>query len=547
MRSRVVHDGKGILQLHFSFDPLLVAGVKAIPGRRWDGTEKYWAVPDAHVVAVVELLRPEGFGLCEVTRRLYRERGGTLDLDASPVAEPRGMRRPAGASGPTNERTETLRGASGDFTVSRLNTQVSAAIKAAFRGQIWLVGEVSGFNKAAHKDIVGFHLVERNRHGKVVAEVTTTLFSDSREEIESRLHDAGDPFRLEDEVPVRVRGRVELYVPWGLYRFVIEDLDVDYTLGEATRRRDEIRRRLVAEGILEQNRGLTIPVLPLRVGLVTSLGSDACNDVVQTFRKSGFAFRVVVHGARVQGQQAEPSILNALTWFRARASEFDVLMICRGGGSRTDLAWFDSLTLARAVATFPLPVVVGIGHEADVSVLDFVGWSHKTPTAAAEWVVRQVQTASDRLESHLQDILGRGQQLLKEASSNLARLGPGISEAASALLDFKSSELQRAGEQFLRGARRELTTASRRLEGMATNLGPRATRPLSMEAERIESRRRRLVLLEPRRVIERGYAIVRMSTGKVLTDPSRAPAGTVVVAELKDGSLRLRSEGSEKE
>ena len=547
MRSRIVHGGGGVLQLHFRYNPTLKAAVRAFPGSRWHHDETYWSVPDVNVVAVVDLLLPMDFELCEVTRRLYRERGGSLDVDAAPVAASRTFRQAPTVAKHPNEEGPTWKGASGDFTVSSLNTQVRAALKAAFRGQIWLVGEVSGFKRRGQNDTMWFHLVEHGANGDLIARIEATLFADIREQIESRLHAAGDPFRLEDEIRIRVRGRVDLYTRKGTYQFVIDDLDVDSTLGEAARRRDEIRRRLVAEGILERNRALTFPVLPLRVGLVTSLGSDAYNDVVQTFRKSGFTFRVVVHGSRVQGQQTESSVLNALAWFRARAGDYDVLMICRGGGSRTDLAWFDSLPLARAVATFPLPVVVGIGHEADISVLDFVGRSHKTPTAAAEWVVRQVQTASDKLDRKLHDVLEGGHQLLRGASSNLSLLAPKISRAASALLDAKSSELQRTGEQFLRGARRELSSASSRLEEMAANVGPRASRLLSMEAERIESRRRRLVLLEPRRVVERGYAIVRLSTGKVLTDPDRAPAGTAVVAELKDGSLRLRSEGSEEE
>src|SRR5690606_32177216 len=143
-------------------------------------------------------------------------------------------------------------------------------------------------------------------------------------------------------------GRVELYVPWGSYRFLIEELDVGYTLGEAARRREEIRRRLAEEGLLDRNRALPFPALPLRVGLVTSRGSDAYNDVLSTFKESGFAFRVVADGVRVQGRQTEPSVLNALDWFRAHAAELDVLLICRGGGSRTDLAWFDSEPIARA-------------------------------------------------------------------------------------------------------------------------------------------------------------------------------------------------------
>src|SRR5262249_3678400 len=152
-------------------------------------------------------------------------------------------------------------------------------------------------------------------------------------------------------------------------------------------------RRLTERGLVGRNTSLPFPDLPLRVGLVTSLGSDAFNDVLRTLQESGFAFDVTAHGARVQGRLTEPSVLNALDWVRKRAESFDVVLICRGGGSRTDLSWFDSEQLGAAVATFPVPVVVGIGHEQDLSVLDFVGFRRKTPTAAAAYLVERVQAA----------------------------------------------------------------------------------------------------------------------------------------------------------
>lgn len=544
MSRRVIH-GDRILQIYFPFDDALRAVVKTLPGRYWNGREKHWAVPNAHVVAVVDLLFPEQFEMCNTTRRLYLERGGTLDLETGPVVPSPTARQLSfgdGGEARTHARSQVK---SSDFTVSRLNRQVQAALKATFRAPIWVVAEISGFNKNARKKVVDFQLVERDSHGKVAAEVRATLFEDIRWVTEDQLSAAGNPFRLEDEVQIRARGHVDLYVPWGTYRFVIDELDVDFTLGEAARRREEIRRQLIEEGLLERNRSLSLPVLPLRVGLVTSIESDAYNDVVQTLRRSGFAFHIMVHGVRVQGRQTEPSVLNALARFSARASDIDVLLICRGGGSRTDLAWFDSLVLARAVATFPLPVLIGIGHEKDLSALDLVGWSHKTPTAAAEWLVHQVRTASDMLERQLKGIRDGSRRLMGGASSHLADLASRVPRAATVLIEREATHLRDAMRRLRRGARRELSSASRHLQEVAIRVGPQSSELLSLEAERTESRRRQLVLLEPRRVVERGYAILRLGTGKALTDPRRAPRGTALVAELKGGALRLRSEGSE--
>jgi exodeoxyribonuclease VII large subunit len=527
MSRRVTNDCLGKLQIRFPFDCGLYEIVKALPSRRWHPDESYWSVPEQNVVAVVNRLHPERFDFCETTQRLYYERGGTLVLD--------------GATAPLRPV-----GAASDLTVSQLNDKVRTALKAAFPASIWLVGEISGFNKARRGNFVGFELVDRDAWGQEASRLKAVLFGRTLRDIEYRLAEARNSFQLEDEIRIRVHGRVDLYAPRGSYQFVIEDLDLDYTLGEAAQRQEEARRRLAEEGLLELNRSLSFPLLPLRVGLVTSLESDAYHDVLRTLEESGFAFDVLVHGARVQGRQTEPSVLNALDWFRAHAAELDVLLVCRGGGSRTDLAWFDSEAIARAVATFPVPVVVGIGHERDMSLLDFVGRKAKTPTAAARMLVDRVLEARNVVESRLERILDHAREILEGTSSELERQARQAPLAAKDLLEQRTRTLQDVARRLRLGAGRDLSSASRRVDAIASRLGPYASRQLALESKSVEARRRRLLLLDPRRVVERGYAILRTETGAVLKDPAHAPSGTTLTAELKLGALRLRSEGPEK-
>jgi exodeoxyribonuclease VII large subunit len=363
---RKVEQSGDYLLIQFEYDARLVQLVRALPESRFDREKRVWRVPKDHVVPVVELLEKAGFSFDEATQKLYAER-----------------------------RREGIQ----HLTVSELNARVQSLLAQAFPTPIWVVGEILGYDKNAHKDRVEFHLVER-REGKIIAQVEAILFPEERAWIEGKLERAGRPFALTDEIVVRVLAQVDLWVREGVYRLVIRDIDVNYTLGEVARRREEILRKLTKEGILDKNRSLPFPALPLRVGLITSLGSDAQNDVLKTLRASGYAFQVTVHGARVQGHHTEASILNALDWFRAHLEEFDVILICRGGGSRADLAWFDSEALARAVALFPIPVVVGIGHEEDYSVLDWVGWRPKpaTPSGAAKFLVQKVQETLEKLE-----------------------------------------------------------------------------------------------------------------------------------------------------
>jgi len=534
----VRQDETGAFQVRFPFDRALVDRIKTLPNRRWNPSGRFWSVPREELGALVEMLQPLGFRFDTATRRTYGEMGGTLPLEE---------------------------GDPPDYSVSSLNLQVKTVIEGAFPHPVWLVGEISSFDRNAHKRHVTFQLVELDDRGKTVSKVEATLFEQSRRAVEQTLQRAGDPFRLEDGLTVRLQARVELYVPWGSYRIVVEDLDPSYTLGEAARRREEIVRRLRESGLAERNRALAFPALPLRIGVITSLGSDAHEDVLRTLQESGYAFRLVCHGARVQGRATEPSVLNALDRLRKHAAELDVVLICRGGGSRTDLAWFDSEALGRAVALFPLPVVIGIGHEQDRSVLDEIGWRCKTPTAAAGYLVETVRRSLETLEQTCATLLEAATRRLAEERQRQAQRGGRLVRSARSLLERELDTLghrrARTGRAatvhlarqrvFLdnmrraisQAASRDVVSARGRIDETAQTLAPRAGRLTAGERERLDLRSRRLHLVDPRRVVERGYAILRGAEGGVLTDAAEAPAGTRVQAELRGGRLALRSLG----
>lgn len=550
MSRSVRHDGKGSFEIRFPYAPELVELIKQLPRRRWNAAGRFWLVPDEQLPTLVELLQPLGFSFDEVAVRGYGMLGGEFALDA-----PTGESRPALPDG--------------EFTVSSLNERVRMLLEASFPLPVWLVGEISGFNRNAHKRHVGFQLDEKDSGGKTISSIQTTLFDRTRAEIEAKLRAAGDPFRLEDEVTVRLRVSVGLYVPWGSYRVVIEDLDPGYTLGEAARRREEILRKLSGDGLLGANAALPLPALPLRVGLITSLNSDAYNDVLRTLEESGFAFELTAHGARVQGPATEASTLNALDRLRAQADSLDVVLICRGGGARTDLAWFDSEKLGRAVAAYPLPIVVGIGHENDRCVLDDVARRAKTPTAAAALLVERVAASLERIEHIGEYLLERSRRRLeiefqraRERAQRLRSATRNRLALASERMTRRMREIPRAAEVCIAAHRvrlencrqgltaasgRELAGTHRDLESRLLRLLPAARRHLAREGELGESRARRLQSVDPRRVLGRGYAILRSATGAVLTDASQAEIGGTVRAELRRGGLKLIVKGHDRD
>ena len=209
-RRRIEHDGGLNLVIRFPFDRALVDLVKSLPHRRWHGDEKYWSAPATDVVEVVEAMVPEGFVCDDGTAHLYSEAGGSLNLAAasSSLAQPSLFGRldpPTLPSGATED----------DYTVERLNLEAAAALRRAFPSTVWLTAEISGFNKSAHRKHVGFKLVERDDHGGETAQVNAILFGGVRETLEQKLRDAGDPFKLEDEISVRLLVAVEIYESWG--------------------------------------------------------------------------------------------------------------------------------------------------------------------------------------------------------------------------------------------------------------------------------------------------------------------------------------------
>ena len=540
MSRRVEHDGQHALQIRFPFDRVLVDRIKSLPSRRWNATEKFWFVPEDDVVLLVDLLADDGFEFDENTRGLYAALGGSRVLEEAGRGSAPAMANDlplfAGTE-PELEPAAVLRAT--DLSVGMLNARVKDLLAGAFPAPVWLVGEISGFNKSVHRKHVSFELIERTEDSRSISKVSAILFDSARREVERQLRQAGDPFRLEDEISVRFEVRVDLYVPWGQYRVVIERLDVHYTLGEAARRREEIVRLLIAAGLHNVNTSLELPALSLRVGLITSLGSDAYNDVLRSLSESGYAFDVTVHGARVQGQATEPSVLNALDWFAERRDRFDAILICRGGGSRTDLVWFDTERLGRAVALFPLPVIIGIGHEQDQSVLDAVARSCKTPTAAAGLLVEHAARALERIEDAGGAILelaaGSIDRQRLESEQRATRLA-GVARHRLALAQGRLDQVER---QVRSSARVALRAERERLAVSMHRIPREARRRLELGSERLASRHRRLTLVDPRRVVERGYAILRRENHSVLVDAAQAKPGEPLVAELKHGRLRV--------
>lgn len=379
------------------------------------------------------------------------------------------------------------------LTVSELGELLRAALSQVTPYGVWVEGEISGISRS-RRGHVYFDLVEPAEitGSRPVATIPAVLWRDVRERVDRLLKQHGDPIRMTDGVQVRIRGTLDFYAPSGRVQLRMSAIDPTYTLGKLAAGRDLLLAKLSEEGILRTNAARPMPPVPLHVALVTSVGSAAHADMLEVLERSGLAFRVVEIDAAVQGRGSEIEVAAAIG--AAADIGVDVIVVARGGGSRTDLAAFDHERMARAIAGSPIPVVTGIGHEIDSSVADEVAHTAcATPTAAAQHVVDLVTGWLVLLDDMRTMIVGLGIAVLNRADGRL-----------TATLD-----------QLARSARHAVRDAERR----------------------VDSAHARTRAFDPTRTLARGWSITRRTDGTLVRAITDVVPGDELVTLVADGTL----------
>src|SRR4051794_10846940 len=236
------------------------------------------------------------------------------------------------------------------YSVAELSAGIGAALSRAFPDEVWVQGEIANLQRPASGHVY-FDLVGDGCRLRV------TLWESDKRVVNAVLRRAGGTVRMSDGTEVRIRARVQWWPEGGTASLRMLSIDTAYTLGRLAEARELLLQRLGAAGLLTRQRALTIPPVPLRVGLITSAGSAAAVDFLHTLEASGHAWDVTLADARVQGVEAEPSLVAALLALSRLEPALDVICVVRGGGARTDLAAFDSEAVAVAIAECPIAVL----------------------------------------------------------------------------------------------------------------------------------------------------------------------------------------------
>jgi exodeoxyribonuclease VII large subunit len=306
------------------------------------------------------------------------------------------------------------------------------------------------------------------------------------------------------------------------------------------RKRQEIIRQLKEEGVYDLQKELTIPLFAKRIAVISSETAagygDFCNQL--TDNAYGFQFQTELFPAVMQGEQVESSVIAALDHINERIADFDVVVIIRGGGATTDLSGFDTLLLAENVANFPLPIITGIGHDRDESVLDMISHTRvKTPTAAAAFLIDHLAQVYERIEDSQRALVNlvkrrmeKEQMRLQRLSSTLPVIFSLVKTRGNARLERLQTNLLAAMQQRIRDSRNNLSTFNAQFAMLHSQFITRQRHRLQLIEEKVRN-------LDPVLLLNRGYSIT-LKDGKVVRDASQLKAGDEIETRLKKGNVK---------
>lgn len=422
------------------------------------------------------------------------------------------------------------------WSVAELSAHLSRLLVGALPDDVWVQGQIRNLNRSANGHVY-FQLAEPAPAGEAPrAQLSVALLAPERQVVNEQLRRAGGAVRMDDGIEVRIAGRVRWYGPRGVLQLKMHGIDPAFTLGRLQADRDRLLAALAAEGLLERNGRLPLPVVPLRIGLITSRGSAAHADVLAELTASGIGFTVRSVDARTQGADCAASVARALAHLAAES--VDVILLVRGGGARTDLAGFDSELIARAIAATPVPVLTGIGHEVDRSIADEVAHTaHKTPTAAAAAVVDLVRAFSVDVDQRAAAIGRAVHRSLRVADHRLDDRTARAGRAATRAVDRQGAALEVRAVQVARSAQRTLAAAGHRVAGPARVVGDRGRRALAIAQRDLDAVDARVRAHDPQRVLARGWSITTTADGRLVRGPGDAPVGTRLITRLAEGTV----------
>lgn len=402
------------------------------------------------------------------------------------------------------------------ISLSELATKIGQGIKRALPQDYWIVAEISEVqvNRTGHCYL---NLIEKpDEESNPVAEMRAIIWANKYRLISSYFEDETG-CQLSVGMKIMVLVTVEFHAVFGI-SLCITDINPVYTIGEEEQRRLKIIRQLEEDGVMDMNKSIELPSVIQRIAVISSETAAGYQDFMNQLAGNQYhiQFKTELFSAFMQGEQTETSIVSQLDSIAQRENDFDVVVIIRGGGSRTDLRWFDNYTIANNIAQFPLPVITGIGHDKDLSIADMVAHtSVKTPTAVAEFII---------------DICGNFVALIDEQQENLEELVASIlEEEREKISDFSNSLMQILKISLLK--------ASNTLNNTRQTLRHIAKQRVMKEQSRIDLLAISLKSKNPQEILQQGYTISTSQDGSIIRSSKNLKKGEKITTHFSDGTI----------
>lgn len=425
------------------------------------------------------------------------------------------------------------------LSLFELNSLVRNVLQQTLDDEYWVEAEIADARLAQNGHFY-LEFIQKDTDGNsLLAKARATMWARSYHMLVP-LFERATGERLRAGLKVRVQVTVEFHELYG-YSLNIIDIDPSFTMGDLFRRRHEILQQLEADGILHDNQELPLPPLMKRIAVVSSAGAagygDFCNQLAHN--DYGLHFDLRLFAAVMQGANVEESIMAALSAIAAEAERWDCIAIIRGGGATSDLADFDSYPLAAAVAQMPLPVIVGIGHERDETVLDYVAHtSVKTPTAAAAFLIDYGAQQLATLDNLQTLITQAAQSKIERVKLKVANMTMQIATAPRQRMLAEAHRIDLFNHRITHAARFQVDSAKVKMQNTMPRFAQASKLILERAKLKIDSFEARLAVLDPQQLLQRGYSLTYTADGRLVRHTDDINDNDIITTRLASGTVQ---------
>ena len=405
------------------------------------------------------------------------------------------------------------------YTLSQVGKSLETVIAKNYKGAYYIKAEIIKLNYYPRNGHCYPELVEKEGDS-IKAQMRAVIWSSNLEPINERFRAiTGEP--LKEGITILCLATIEYSGKYGL-ALHIQDIEPTYTLGELAKNKVQTINRLKKEGLFDANKELQMPLLPKRIAVISIETSKGYSDFTITLNQNeyGYKFSLVLFPSLLQGDKAVHTMKNQLDEIEKQKDKFDCVVIIRGGGGDVGLSCYDNYELARRVAEFPLPIVSGIGHSTNVTVVEMVSHETKiTPTEVAYYFIQRFRNFDERLQQWQQALAQYARNLLKDERMRLLQV---------------ESRRQQLAQMVLVNKRRDVENLQQLLPLLSRQL-------LNREKEKVARMENSVALLHPRNILKRGFSVTLLN-GKPVTKATELKAGDELVTQLHEGEVKSKVE-----